>query len=71
MRIAVCFVGAHGPAEHDETVVATDRDVGIVAPMEVDVADPETRVLEHRVENAERLERDVLEDEKLTHRCLV
>src|SRR5690606_38847177 len=63
--------GGHRPDEDDEAVVTARVDVRVGLAVEVQVTDAEARTAELLVERAERLERHVLKNEKLTDRALL
>ncbi len=65
--VACYLVAVHGPAEHDQAVVAVKVRYCIGVAPEIDVADAETRVAQQWIERAENLVWDVLEDEQTAH----
>src|SRR5690606_13426159 len=67
VRIAVRLVDVHRPAEDDEAVVAGEPRPRVRVAAEVHVADAEPEAPEQRVQRAEDLVGDVLEDEQPAH----
>jgi hypothetical protein len=67
VRVFVGLVHVHGPAQHDQSVVAAHVRLLRRIAREVDVANPESRFSEHRIQQAERFAGRVLEDEELAH----
>ncbi len=61
-------VDAHRTSQHDQAVIAVQARLGIGVAREIHITNAKTGALQQRIQCAEKLMRDVLEDKKLFHR---